>query len=972
MKKLLLFCVSIFTLPIFAQNQPPASPAAKRLEAFAQRKKLTDNSILNNIPFRNIGPAVMSGRVVDVDVNPRDPSVFYVCYASGGLWKTESNGATFEPLFDKEAVMTTGDVAVNWDKNIIWLGTGENNASRSSYAGVGMYKSMDGGKTWQHSGLEETHHIGRILLNPTDENTVLVAALGHLYSPNKERGVYKTSDGGKTWKQTLFVNENAGAIDIIADATNSKIIYAAAWDKERRAWRFEESGKGSGIYKSEDGGDTWALVSGANSGFPQGADIGRIGLASAKNGNGTALYATLDNQMPTPKKVEVDEDLGLKKEELKGMSKDAFLKLDKKKVTTFLKSNGFPEKYKADGILKMVESGKITVQTLYDFVDSGDDGFSNQGVYQCEVYRSDDNGKTWKRTHAEGAMKDLYFTYGYYFAQIRVNPSNPEELYVMGTRIITSKDGGKTWKSINKENVHWDHHALWINPTRQGHLVNGNDGGINISYNDGKTWFKCNSPALGQFYHVNVDMAEPYNVYGGLQDNGVWYGSSKSEMNNDWQDSGQNPFKFIAGGDGMQTMIDSRDNTTVYTGSQFGFYGRYSTKGGRAKYIRPKHDLGEKPLRFNWQTPILLSKHNQDVLYYGANKLYRSFDKGDNWEAISEDLTKGYKKGNVPFGTLTCIHESPLKFGLLYVGTDDGNAHVSKDGGNSWTNIIVDAGNPANGGKGVAQDMWVTRIQASAHDKATVYMTLNGYRWDDFTPYIYASKNYGTTWERIGLDLPNEPINVVKEDPKNANILYVGTDHSLYISLDKGKTFMTMNHKLPDVAVHDVVIHPRDNEIVVGTHGRSLYIADVSQLQQLTSDNMSKELMAFDLEKIRYGNWGNVRDLWSETDEAKTNIPVYSNNVGNVSITIKAKDIVLKQMTMAVKKGINYLNYDLTYDEKQAPQYLAWFNDNLKDKDAKKIILKKSDDGKSYLQKGKYSVLIEKGGVKEEKELMIE
>ena len=406
MKKLLLFFVSIFTLPLFAQNQPSASPAAKRLEAFAQRKKLTENSILNNIPFHNIGPSVMSGRVVDVDVNPRDPSVFYVCYASGGLWKTESNGATFEPLFDKEVVMTTGDVAVNWDKNIIWLGTGENNASRSSYAGVGMYKSMDGGKTWQHSGLEETHHIGRILLNPTDENTVLVAALGHLYSPNKERGVYKTSDGGKTWKQTLFVNENAGAIDIIADATNPKIIYAAAWDKERRAWRFEESGKGSGIYKSEDGGDTWALVSGANSGFPQGADIGRIGLASAKNGNGTALYATLDNQMPTPKKVEVDEDLGLKKEELKGMSKDAFLKLDKKKVTTFLKSNGFPEKYKADGILKMVESGKITVQTLYDFVDSGDDGFSNQGVYQCEVYRSDDNGKTWKRTHSEGAMKD--------------------------------------------------------------------------------------------------------------------------------------------------------------------------------------------------------------------------------------------------------------------------------------------------------------------------------------------------------------------------------------------------------------------------------------------------------------------------------------------------------------------------------------------------------------------------------------
>jgi photosystem II stability/assembly factor-like uncharacterized protein len=458
-----------------------------------------------------------------------------------------------------------------------------------------------------------------------------------------------------------------------------------------------------------------------------------------------------------------------------------------------------------------------------------------------------------------------------------------------------------------------------------------------------------------------------------LQDNGVWYGSSKTEINDDWQDSGQNPYKFIAGGDGMQTMVDTRDNTTVYTGSQFGAYSRVSTKGGgRGKSIRPKHDLGEKPLRFNWQTPILLSKHNQDVLYYGANKLYRSFDKGDTWEAISEDLTKGYKKGNVPYGTLTCIHESPLKFGLLYVGTDDGNAHVSKDGGNSWTNIIVDAGNPAGGGKGVAQDMWVTRLQASAHDKATVYMSLNGYRWDDFTPYIYVSKNYGTTWERIGMDLPNEPVNVIKEDPKNANILYVGTDHSLYVSLDKGKTFMAMNHKMPDVAVHDVVIHPRDNEIVVGTHGRSIYIADVSQLQQLTTENMGKELIAFDLEKIRYSAWGKVFDTWSERDEAKTELPVYSNNIGNVTVTIKAKDIVLKQMTAPVKKGINYLKYDLTYDEKQAPQYQTWLNDNLKEKDAKKIVLKKADDFKFYLQKGKYTVILEKGGVKEEKELVID
>jgi photosystem II stability/assembly factor-like uncharacterized protein len=963
MKPLFTLIILFFTASLFSQTLPPATPASERMKSVAQRKKLGDQSLVREIPFRNIGPWIQSGRVVDVDVNPKDPTQFYVAYASGGLWKTESNGSEFTPLFDKEAVMSLGDVAVNWDKNIIWLGTGENNSSRSSYSGVGMYKSVDGGKSWQHLGLEETHHIGRIALNPENPEVCWVAALGHLYSPNKERGVYKTADGGKTWKQTLFVNENTGGIDIVVDEDNTQIVYAATWEKDRKAWNFIGNGKGSGIYKSTDGGDTWALISTAAAGFPTGDGIGRIGLTIAKRQGQTSVWAVVDNQTPVPS-VKKEDEGDLTKEKVKTMTKDVFLKLPKSTITDFLRNNRFPEKYRAEDIISQVKTDKIKVQTLYDYLDAGDDGFSNNDIVGAEVYRTDDGGKTWKRTHKDN-IDQLFFTYGYFFAQIRVNAKNPEKLYIMGVPIVKSDDGGATWTSINRENVHSDHHALWVNPNKQGHLINGNDGGINMSYDDGKTWFKLNSIPVGQFYHVNVDMAEPYNVYGGLQDNGVWFGPSNTVPSNDWHDSGDAPFKAINGGDGMQTMIDTRDNSTVYSGSQFGFYSRQNTKqrgSSRPKFITPRHDLGEKPLRFNWMTPILLSTHNQDVLYFGSNRLYRSLDKGDNWEAISEDLSKGAKKGNVPFATLTAIHESPLKFGLLYVGTDDGQMHISKDGGNNWKRIT----------EGVVQNMWVSRIQASAHDKATVYASLNGYRWDDFTPYIYMSQNYGDTWTRIGSDLPNEPVNVIKEDPKNPNILYVGTDHALYISLDKGKSFMLMDKNMPSTPVHDLVVHPRDKELVVATHGRSIFIANVEHLQQLTSDVLAKDLVAFDVKKLRNTGWGRKGSRWAERQDPKMTIPVYVKNSGYVKMTVKGgKDLVLKQASLFAQKGVNYLETDVLFDEKQTPQYNAWLNGN-KEKDAKNIELKKAEDGKFYLQKGKYTLEIEKDGVKMEKELVIE
>ncbi|MFK8104948.1 MAG: WD40/YVTN/BNR-like repeat-containing protein, partial [Saprospiraceae bacterium] len=516
MKKLLFLLPLLFTLQLFAQTQPPATASADRIAEFQKRQKLLSNSLVDQIPFRSVGPTVFSGRVTDIAVSPKDPSHFYVAYASGGLWKTENNGTSFQPLFEDEIVMTLGDIAVNWDKNIIWAGTGENNSSRSSYAGVGMYKSTDGGKTWAHKGLGESHHIGRIILHPTNPDVVWVAVLGHLYSPNEERGVYKTTDGGNTWKKVLYADEKSGAIDLMIDPSNPEVLYAATWHRERSAWNFVEAGKGSGIYKSLDGGENWELLSQGKSGFPTGEGVGRIGLTMYKKGTKTVLYAILDNydRRPVEKK---DKDDGLTKDDLREMSKTDFLKLNEKEIKAYLRGNNFPKKYTEKKIIKMVKDDKITPFALVEYLEDANSLLFDTPVKGAEIYRSDDEGKTWKKTH-ENYLDNVYNSYGYYFGQIRVSPMDPDKIIFMGVPILISTDGGKTFKDINRENVHVDHHALWLNPKRDKHIILGNDGGINISYDDGETWVKCNSPAVGQFYAVAVDMAKPYNIYGGLQD----------------------------------------------------------------------------------------------------------------------------------------------------------------------------------------------------------------------------------------------------------------------------------------------------------------------------------------------------------------------------------------------------------------------------------------------------------------------
>lgn len=810
-----------------AQIKP--THAEQRLQSLATKKTLTQQSLVNHIPFRNIGPTIMSGRVVDLDVNPADPTEFYVAYATGGLWHTTNNGQSFEPVFDNEEVLFIGDIAVNWNSNtrVIWIGTGEVNSSRSSYAGTGIYKSVNNGKNWTFLGLPETHHIGKIQLHPTDVNTVWVAALGHLYSAYKERGVFKTTDGGKTWKHTLAIDENTGVVDMDINPANPNELYAAAWFRTRTAGHFRESGKTSGIYKSVDGGETWNLISTPASGFVTGDSVGRIGMAVyPKNPN--IVYAVVDNNFHRPDTAKKDTSKYVLKN-FKNLTKEQFLALDNNKLDTFIKKNGIPKKYTAKKIKDLVEEGKLLPTVIWDYLYDANTALFETPIIGCEVYRSNDAGLSWKKVNEKEL--NLYNTYGYYFGKIYVSPYNPDKVIITGYDIQLSTDGGKTFKNIDKPNVHADHHACWINPKKDSHIFSGNDGGANISYDDGEHWFKANTPPVAQFYAITVDNKKPYNVYGGLQDNGTWFGPSTNEEDAEWQQGGRYAYTELGGGDGMQVQVDSRDNATVYLGSQFGYYSRMQIVNGnptKRNGIRPSNDLGEAEYRFNWQTPIWLSRHNEDILYMGTNRFHRSMNKGDSLPPISADLTTNPPQGNVPFGTITTIAESPLRFGLIYTGTDDGNMHVSKDGGYSFTSIQH---------KSLPKGLYISRIVASAHKEGRVYVTMNGYRNDHFMPYVFVSDDYGTNWKGIAANLPAEPVNVIREDPKHDSVLYVGTDGGVYVSIDKGNNWFAWNKNLPkSVPVHDIAIQQQANEIVLGTHGRSIYIAKLDSVQLLMSN----------------------------------------------------------------------------------------------------------------------------------------
>ena len=929
--------VFFLLVTICASAQQSASDSQVVKKSLQEKQTLENTSIIKNISFSNIGPTIMSGRVADIDVNPNDPTEFYVGYASGGLWYTKNNGTSFIPLLDNSPTQNVGDIAVDWNNGTIWVGTGEKNSSRSSYAGIGMLKSDNQGKTWEHVGLSDSHHVSRIVINSNNPEEVVVGVIGHLYSPNEERGVFKTLDGGKTWKKTLFINNDTGIIDVVAAPENPNVLYAASWERERKAWNFDGDGNHSAIYKSTDAGDTWENIS-INNGFRNGAGVGRIGLSVYDE---NTVYAIHDSQFRRKsEKKEKKSSNGLTKEDFKKMSIEEFLALTDKNLDNYLRTNRFQRKYTSKTVKKMVSQGTVKPIDLVKYLEDANSMLFDTPVEGAEVFITTNGGKKWRKTH-KNHIDGLYYSYGYYFGEIRVDPQDKNTIYVLGVPILRSKDGGKTFTSIGKENVHSDHQALWVNPKRKGHLVEGNDGGLNISYDDGAHWIKLNSPSVGQFYAIHADNQKPYNVYGGLQDNGVWTASHNAKMNNRWLQTGHNPYTSIMGGDGMQVQVDDRNPSIVYTGSQFGNYFRLDRDQRERTYIQPKHVLGEAPYRFNWQTPILLSKHNQDILYLGSNKLHRSLDKGDTWETVSVDLTTGGKKGNVAYGTLTTISESPFQFGLLYTGSDDGYVHMSKNGGGSWERIS----------NSFPKGLWVSRVIASQHKKERVYVTLNGYRSDDFTVYVYMSDDYGKTWENISNNIPTSPVNVIREDSENPNLLYVGTDNGAYASFNQGKDWSSFQKGLPSVAIHDLVIQPSAKHLILGTHGRSLYKASIAPLQLMTSEVMAKETHIFSISTIKKSRtWGNSWGRWSTPFIPKISIPYYLSSSRKVTINIYKDELLVASIVKDSDEGFNEVSYDLSFSEKGRKIYFKKF---------KKQSLKAAKNGTYFLPKGAYTVKIE-------------
>ena len=932
MKSIFQFLVLCFSLTVVAQNPTKSEVIQQSLE---KKSQMMQSSLVKNVAFTNIGPTVMSGRVADVAVNPNNTTEFYVGYASGGLWYTNNNGTNFTPVLDNSPTQNIGDIAVDWPSGTIWVGTGEKNSSRSSYAGIGMLKSTDKGATWVNVGLLDSHHVSRILINPKNISEVIVGVIGHLYSANTERGIFKTMDGGKTWTKSLFINKDTGIIDVAVAPENFNIMYAASWERERKAWNFDGDGSNSAIYKSTDAGSSWTKIA-DKSGFPIGKGVGRIGLAVY---NENTVYALHDSQFRRPKGEAKKTSEDLSKEDFKKMSPEYFLNISDKKLNTYLKNNGFQEKYRAQNVKQMVRVGSVKPMDLAKYLEDANSVLFDTQVIGAEVFKTIDGGQSWKKTH-DNFLDGVYSSYGYYFGEIRVDLQDENGIYVLGVPIIKSKDAGKTFTFIGKENVHSDHQALWVNPKKSGHILNGNDGGLNLSYDDGENWIKLNDPAVGQFYSVYADNQKNYKVYGGLQDNGVWMAANNAKIDKRWKHTGQNPYESIMGGDGMQVQVDDRNPDIIYTGYQFGNYYRVNRETQKNTYIQPKHTLGENPYRFNWQTPIHLSKHNQDILYLGGNKVHRSLNKGDDWETISGDLTTGGKKGNVAYGTLTSISESPFQFGFIYAGSDDGYMHVTKNGGGTWTRIS----------NNLPENLWVSRIIASKFKKERVYATLNGYRFDDFTSYVYVSEDAGQTWKSISNNIPTSPVNVIKEDTANENILYLGTDNGLYVSINKGGSWEAFANNLPNVAVHDLVLQPAAKDLIVATHGRSLYKANIVSLQKMTDEVLAKKTHVFTIDAIqKNSSWGRSWSQWRTAYTPEIKIPFYSNADVKITVGIYSGAVNVNSISIAADSGFNETVFIPSFSEKGKRRY---------EKSNKNLELKAAKNGVFYLPKGKYTVKI--------------
>ncbi len=902
-RKLILLALGLclYISPVLGQKKIPKTQVdPSSLEAIrdaAQKKKLLKSqSILQNYPVRGIGPQVMGGRVVDIESSSKNPNVYYVAYASGGVFKTETQGMSFEPIFDEQERMTIGDMAVHpQNDQVIWVGTGENNSSRSSYAGFGVYKSSDGGKNWQHMGLENTQHIGRIALHPQNPQVAWVGSLGALYSSNSDRGVYKTQDGGQTWEKTLFINDSTGIVDLIVNPQNPDELWAAAWEKSRAAWSFKENGPGSGLYYSSDGGESWKKL---QNGLPQAQHMGRIGLDICQS-NPQVLYLVLDNQEEIKEEKKREENKpSLDFANFLEMSQADLLALSNQRLDSFLRDKNFPSKYRASLVKEEVKAGKYRPEAIARYFNDANDALFSTKIRGPEVYRSNDGGQSWKKVNT-GDLEGIFYTYGYYFGQVRVDPSDADRIYIFGVRLIRSDDGGKTYQEIAEQNVHSDHHAMWIDPQNPQRNLLGNDGGVYVSYDFGENYWHLNNVSVGQFYTVNVDYQKPYFVYGGLQDNGVFRGSSQSVPGEGKK------WERVFGGDGMYVAAHPDNPDLIYTGFQFGNYFRLDLKRRKRKRITPRHDIGEPPLRYNWRTPLIMSAHNPDILYIGAQKVYRSLDRGDSWQSISPDLSLNYSSKNVPFSTISTLQESKLRFGLLYAGTDDGKVFTSPDGGVTWQDIS----------RGLPANRWVSSIFPSSLKEGTVYVSLNGYRYDEVDAFVFKSEDYGKTWTSIKANLPNEAVNVVIEDPKVPGLLYLGTDEGAYVRMPEAQDWIVLTGDFPNVPTYDLIVHPRDLELVLATHGRSMYALDVKPIQAIAQKKNPSGLYVFAPEKLRHSkSWGESSFTYTQANTPEVEIVYYTPPSQKKSPRLEilnAQGKVLRRMEGVSKPGFHRWTWDL-------------------------------------------------------------
>lgn len=787
------------------------NPASVRSGAWAMRQKMIAESQTRGLEWQQIGPVSQGGRIVHIAVPAKTPDSVLVAYATGGLWRTDAAGLQWKPIFDDQSAYGIGDFDVTADGQTIWVGTGEVNSQRTSYAGTGMFVSRDGGKTWQHSGLDESHHIGKVIIDPKNPNTVWVGVLGHLYSQNSERGVYKTTDGGKTWQHVLKIDDWTGVHDLAMDPRNPNVVYATAWDRDRRAWDISESGPGSAVYKTTNGGKTWDKIPG----LPSGWDGGRYSIAVAPN-KPDRVYVFMENMGSDPDTDKIDEFTPPGRLTLQRYLRtpwDVLKQVDDATWKPFLQRY-LPSADKPEDVTKKIKDGSLDQKALNDLFLKANKKVFDLADAGSQVWRSDDGGKKWTKLTANVGTLG-----GYYFNRVIVDPNDADTLYATGTLLYKSKDGGKTWETAART-VHVDFHAIWIDPKDSKRQYVGEDGGFGISMDGGDTWTAVNRIPVGQFTTIAVDNKTPYNVIGGLQDNGTLMGPSTHRPGI----SDPSQWKAVGGGDGSMIAVDPRgDGDTIYTASQFGAFSRLDTTGTarRGAFIQPRAKQGET-LRWNWLAPIIISPFHPDVLYVGSQKLHRSWNQGRTWETLGDDLTKNLPNGNVPFSTLTQVSESKFRFGRIYVGADDGSVKTTPDGGLTWQDISTPA-----------KDKWVTRLTASVHVDGRVYCSQNGYREDDWTPYVWVSEDNGKTWKSIAAGLPAMPVNTVREDPDYKDVLYVGNDDGVYVSVDRGSTWQALGSSLPNTPVHDVAIQSRDREIVIASHARSVYKLPLKWLDEI-------------------------------------------------------------------------------------------------------------------------------------------